>query len=605
MEFPETRVIDPGGADVGRGRKEGEFEHGRLPAAIRVIRTFLSRKDRGDTTQKVLAGSVVLAAALGLCQAWTARHLMNIDGISYVDIAGAYARGDWDAAVSAYWNPLYTWMLAVTFRLLNPSPQWEFPVAHFLTYVVYLGVIACFHAFLREFIRYDRQRHLRDEGEASRGGPLPTPVWIALGYTAFIYSAIETVGVFVVSPDLCVTGLIYLAAALLLRLYTRGPAVRRYFLLGACLGAAYLAKVATALPVVVSFFIASLAVPSARRGLSLRVGAFAIGLLLVAGPWVAVLSHRQGHFTISEAGRLNYAWFVNLIPSDHWLGEIPGSGQPANPHKKVFEKPAAYAYDPPVRGTLPGWYDPVHWNEGVQSRFDLRRQLYVIYMNMQELARALFGGALLAMFTGVVALYLLHKEWGVIARNLASVWMLLLPVLATFTMYLLVHLESRFLGATVTFLVLALIAGVSVRDRVDASTLTALAGAVLGVTLTPVVVNTVFQAYQFGMDPPVQWQVADHLRRAGIEPGERVAAIGHTNRSGWARLARVQITAEIPQSSDRDYRTASDTVKTEALDTLFRTGVKAIVADQEQGSGCRSGWQAIGSTGFYVCGASR
>lgn len=564
---------------------------------------LLPADDTAVSTRRVLTSLFVLAVVLGLLQAWTARHLMNIDGISYVDIAAAYARGDWTAAISAYWNPLYTWMLAATFAALQPSPRWEFPAAHLLNFLIYLGVTACFHSFLRELIRYDRQRRRRDSGDPDQAAALSTPVWMALGYSAFIYSSIQTVGVDVVSPDLCVAGLLYLATSLLLRLHTRGPAAGTYFLLGACLAAAYLAKIATALPVVFSFFVAASLVPAARRGLWLRLAAFALGLGLVAGPWIAVLSNRQGHFTVSEAGRLNYAWFVNGIPSDHWLGEIPGSGQPVHPHKKVFDNPVAYAYDPPVRGTLPGWYDPVYWNEGVRTHFNLGRQLYVIYMNAQELVRALFSGPLLAMFTGLLALYLLDRRWRRIAQNLAGVWFLFLPVLGTFAMYLLVHLESRFLGAVVTLLVLGLTAGLSSGDRLTGGVITAVAAAAVGMTLVSVAVSTAFHAYEAGMDPPLQWQVADHLRRSGVGPGDPVGAIGRTNRSGWARLARVQVIAEIPHSSDAQYRMASDAVKAEALDALFRAGAKAIVADQRQGTGCRTGWQAMGNTGFALCRA--
>ena len=34
---------------------------------------------------------------------------MISDGVSYLDIGDAYFRGDWKAAVNAYWSPVYSW----------------------------------------------------------------------------------------------------------------------------------------------------------------------------------------------------------------------------------------------------------------------------------------------------------------------------------------------------------------------------------------------------------------------------------------------------------------------------------------------------------------
>jgi hypothetical protein len=38
---------------------------------------------------------------------------MNRDGVSYLDLADAYARGDSANAVNASWGPAYSWVLAV------------------------------------------------------------------------------------------------------------------------------------------------------------------------------------------------------------------------------------------------------------------------------------------------------------------------------------------------------------------------------------------------------------------------------------------------------------------------------------------------------------
>jgi hypothetical protein len=50
----------------------------------------------------------LVAVGVASINAWIARQAMNPDGISYLDIADAYRRGDWGVAVNAYWRPLYS-----------------------------------------------------------------------------------------------------------------------------------------------------------------------------------------------------------------------------------------------------------------------------------------------------------------------------------------------------------------------------------------------------------------------------------------------------------------------------------------------------------------
>jgi hypothetical protein len=40
-------------------------------------------------------------------------YRLNPDGISYLEIAAKYSRGEWHNAVNGYWGPLYSWLLAL------------------------------------------------------------------------------------------------------------------------------------------------------------------------------------------------------------------------------------------------------------------------------------------------------------------------------------------------------------------------------------------------------------------------------------------------------------------------------------------------------------
>src|SRR5262245_66056250 len=81
------------------------------------------------TARACLAGRVLAVSSCAL-HAYANRHLINPDGISYLDVASAYARGDFAEAVNAYWSPLYSWLLAAVFTLMRPTAYWECTVAH-------------------------------------------------------------------------------------------------------------------------------------------------------------------------------------------------------------------------------------------------------------------------------------------------------------------------------------------------------------------------------------------------------------------------------------------------------------------------------------------
>src|SRR5437899_8814556 len=68
------------------------------------------------------------AAAVGALHCWLYRNeLINLDAVSYIEIARDYARGDLVHALNAYWSPLYSWVLAGAWIIVRPSPAFEYP----------------------------------------------------------------------------------------------------------------------------------------------------------------------------------------------------------------------------------------------------------------------------------------------------------------------------------------------------------------------------------------------------------------------------------------------------------------------------------------------
>jgi hypothetical protein len=536
---------------------------------------------------------VLIVIALGLANAWAGRFLINPDGVSYIDMAGAYIRHDWHAALNPLWSPLYPAVLAAGLKLLRPSPYWEFPAVHLINFCIYLAAFACFQFFWTTLGRYiDQQRHIDQEITAAA---LPRPAWSALGYTVFVISCIELLGMRLVVPDMCVAALVFVAAGLLLRARMGGESWRTCIALGVTLGLAYLAK-SSLLPLSIPFVFGTWSQSAGFRNSAVRALTVIFGLAAVAGPYIATLSQHQGHLTYGDAAKLNYAWIINGVPNN-WLGEIPSFGKPVHPHTRVLDYPAAYEYPKAGMETYPGWYDPAYWYEGVTPHFDLRQQVYRIFVDGQILFDLLFSRFQAPLIVGVLALSLCG---GISLRRFAAGFVLLLPAVAAFTMYLLIWVEPRYIAPFVPLAWSALIAAVRLPNLPQARRfLVCITAGIALVTLVTTLESTAVEAYSTGREAPVQWLVAAHLNQAGIRPGDRVAAIGHINQCGWARLARVHLTAEIPHEAESDFRRASEAVRAAAMETLFRTGVKAIVSDQREASGCRSGWTVI--SGYSVC----
>lgn len=539
---------------------------------------------------------IALAVALGLCRAWVGRNWINPDGISYLDLGDAYMQGHWSTAVNGYWNPFYPWLLGFALKILRPSMAWEFPVVHFLNFLIYLAALVSFRFLWTGLMHYDEAR--RQAFQKSGLTTIPAPVWITLGYTIFIVSTLEFIGLENVGADLCLATFVYLAAGLIIRLRMK-QAAWMYVLLGITIGFAYLSKAAL-LPVAGTFVLAACCTHTSAGNLLMRASLVVAGIALIITPYIAALSKKQGHLTFTESAKINYGFMINGCEY-WWSGDSPGCGTPTHPRTQLFAHPAAYQFKDHVAGTYPGWYDPAYWLAGMTPHFNLRQQLVRIKTDGLIFFDVFFSKFQASLITGALLWYVFGAGWGWIRRGVMAEWFLWLPPLAVLAMYLPVWAEPRFIGPYLGLFWAGVFASVRIPDLPHTrKLLNATAAAMAVVTLLVVFASTAVAIDQMGTNPPVQRQVAEYLQRIGIRPGDRVGAVGRVMDCGWARLGQVQITAEINHGSDADFRSASEAVKSQALAAMFRTGIKAIVSDQREGTGCKAGWRAAGG-GFYVC----
>jgi hypothetical protein len=232
------------------------------------------------TTAASLAQLLLLLLA-----GWVRRHALNPDGVAYLRIAGYYAHGQTDLALSGYWGPLLSWLMTPLLGAgLAPLPAARVVMA--LTAVFFLrSCLAIFRAFeLPEW-----QRRLG--------------AWLAVVLS--VCWSVENI-----TPDLLAAGLIGYAVSFMIRpgWYER---LSSALWAGVLWGLAFLAK-AAAFPLAI-LVTAGMAVVwwcgGVRDGKKIGRGVLAtlLGFALAAGPWVIVISGKYHHFTISRSAQLNHA----------------------------------------------------------------------------------------------------------------------------------------------------------------------------------------------------------------------------------------------------------------------------------------------------------
>ena len=574
----------------------------------------------------------ILCLGLGLIQAWQYRHLLPSDGLSYLDIATAYWSGDWKVAINAHWSPLYSWLIGFVLAAFHPAPSWEATAVHLLNIAILGFTIACFDFFLCELNRFEATRS-KPDGDAvrMRGWAL-----VAVGYALFMWSAIDLITVQTVTPDLCVAGFAYAAFGLLIRIRRGMGGLWTALLLGTALGLGYLAKAAV-FPLAPVFLVAA---AFAARGRAARWRVFAsalVGFLVIAGPFVVVLSRTKGRLTFGETAKYNYARHVGgIVVAVHWRGEPAGTGLPAHPTRKIMEAPAVYEFAEPVGGTYPPFQDPSYWYEGASYNFRLGRQVLVALRNVMLYARLLLGGpvpAARALDHGILLLLVVLVFVGgkamPSARIFARHWYLQIPVAAALSMYALVHVEARYIGAYLGVLLVVAFASLRLAATPESRRLVGVASLlVLALWLVPSAYSAVRLLPRLlrGQDPSgevFQSRIAENLRHIGVRPGDRLGFIGEGFRFHWARMLGARVVAEIRQvqaphrevgyadasevkaaaagSSDVDVFWGTDAaIRRRALAAFRSVGVSAVVSDRMPSDALAEGWTRIPDTTYGV-----
>jgi hypothetical protein len=582
-----------------------------LPVTSQAERARWPRVAEDLQVSRLTLGLRCTGLVMAACQAWLARYSMNPDGISYLDLADAYLRGDFHAALNAYWSPAYSWLLGLALLAFRPSAEWEFTVVHFVNFLAFLAGLASFEFFLRQLLA--SRRLAAENGSGPYLERFPDLALAALLYSLFIWTSCYLIGLTFVTPDLCVAGIVYLAAGVIVRFRRQTPGLPASAAFGAILGIGYLVK-AVLLPLGMVFLVIEACVLAGRRGAFWRIAISTSVFGLMVGTFATALSLNCGRRTFGDTAKLNYIWYANQV--GHFSRRDDGelNGARLHPRRLIFPDPPVYEFAGSVRGTYPLWYDPAFWCEGLTWRFDLGRQARAVRECLRcyytivasDLSLFVVGIAILAAFCFFSWQQSLASRGKLFLGALMCEYHLFLLPLAAVSMYALVHVEGRFLGAFAVMFAAALLCSLRLpvaragafRDLSAAVVLT------VGIALAAQVVCNAKDVAMAWMSPTRRgnenrsWRIAAELNRCGLRAGDVIGYIGNANECAWARLGRMQIIAQIDEPEEPAFHSAGPGTRAAVLEAFRNAGVAAVVARGPDGS--LPGWMELPGSQMQV-----
>lgn len=562
-----------------------------------------------------------LAIYLGFSQAWSSRMNLVNDTVSFLDLGDFMFSGQWKMAVNGYWNPLYAFLLGLVNFTFKPSPYWEYPLVHLLLLFVFILALWCFDFFLQEMLLVRCQSEQADELH------VPVWAWMTIGYTIFLWSSLALITVSETNPDMLVALFFYLACGLMLRLRRGGTGWGGFVAFGVVLGLGYLTKTIFFPISVVCLAVVWLMNPRSRRHLRGAATAAAVFVFL-AGPYIAALSLQKHKLTFGENATINYLVDIDHVPLSHWQGGDPHLGELVHPVHQVLIRPATFEFARPAGTTYPVWDDPSYFYEGAKPEFRLREMLRVLKANLGRetwlLLSAFDGGLVASLFI----LFGVNTRGKNIARDIAGYWFLLAPVIVTFGLYMILHIDNRYVGPFYVVGLLCLFFSVHLRESMEGQKLfTAVALLLLTMFFLPVgpgawIPKDIATPVRELLSEPLgaaqnpNADVVQGLQLVGLQPGDPIASVELSSCaiwldnlcqavSIWARLGRYRVVGEVyytpmyPNTLLNHYWTADPIQQLAVLRALARSGARIVVSWEEPKGPGAADWQQIHNTHWY------
>jgi hypothetical protein len=206
-----------------------------------------------------------------------------------------------------------------------------------------------------------------------------------------------------------------------------------------------------------------------------------------------------------------------------------------------------------------------------------------------------------ALWCVLFALVWVTRYGGRLHSSRRAWWPVLVPGLAAFLMYGLVHAETRFVagaGLVLVFWVLSLVrvaATMPPKSILEAKLIIFLAPAIAIAWSATTDLRRLAHP-----EPFVAWEAAEALHAAGLPIGANVGYIGTGLEAYWAHLGQLRIIAEIPDPGWNRFAALDSEAKQVVLQTFARTGALAIVTRHAELARGHPGWQRLASTDLFV-----
>ncbi len=473
------------------------------------------------------------AIAMAIIQAYGNRaHIYQTDAISYLDISDLVLNGRYSEVVNAHWSPLYPCIIAIVRSVFGTDAQFEtsaLKIANFINFILLLGA---FNWFLPLFLQLVEQNAQRETVK------IPPVVMAITLYLCFTWCALTLSGIYVDTPDVLAFASIIASTAIIFRLQNGSAKLSDGALLGLILGLGFLAKAAV-LPAALIFF----GIVLLSRGTNLRRRVNLLGMaltffILLAAPWIYLLSKQVGHLSFSESSWFAYITYVQN--TSHFLRPSLPETLFLHPARILCKAPTTLEFATPIGGTYPLFTDPIYWNQGIKIQASFR-------LVPQILTNILFYCLLIGLPVAAYFLqFIISSPRLYPLRCLKQTWFLWLIACAGLAMYLfaipmILIGESRYVAPYILLLLAALLASLSIKKEgrgrivLIATWLMVIAWPLLDTMQeirTDLKLATVTPSFRY-------WRVAQALKSLGVIPGSRVAILQDAQHEGWYRCTLI------------------------------------------------------------------
>jgi hypothetical protein len=551
------------------------------------------------STALLRAGFWIFGILLASAQSWITRYQLSADSVSYLDMSDALMPGfTWHRLINGVWSPLYPFLLGIFRRTFQVSPNNEIAAGHLLNIGFFIFSFVCFELFLLGAVR-ELEAFTLPSTKGQPSSSLPRWAYLSVGYALFLWGAIGEISLTRLRPDMLMSGFLYLAVGMLLRMHRAPASWPRYLALGVILGFGYLAK-APMLPIGCLILMMTLFVVSDWRP-ALKMAAATLALMLLIGSFYFVpLSRQDGFFTLGQSSAFNYVVHVDRA-NPPWYLQNPGDAQGSflHPPEKIFSAPPAYAFAVPSEGTHPLRFDPSYWLAGIHPQFVWKRQIRAFTNNAVYLTR-LFR-RLIGMEAAIFVLAIFSRGSKQMLSAVMNAWPVWSVGLAGCAMYTLVSIEPRYVAAFLVLLGFAMFPALtSVRQTSNRIVAPVVLAAVV-ILLYPALRNT-YSEYANSRKPNADAEAASALAGFGLKPGDGVARISPwVSDFGAERILRVQIVAEVDHVHAGEFWSSSSATQAELLGVFTSRGAKAVIATSPAlTANNESEWARLGSTQYWV-----